>query len=50
VRRGQLVADRLPPLARAPSFGLRVANLVGLAPPDAALRIDQPAPGGNCPQ
>jgi UTP:GlnB (protein PII) uridylyltransferase len=37
VRRGKMVAERLPPLARAPSLGLRVANLVGLASPGDAL-------------
>jgi [protein-PII] uridylyltransferase len=33
LRDGKLVADRPPSLHRAPSLGLRVANLVGLAPP-----------------
>lgn len=37
LRRGELIAERPPPLRRAPSLGLRVANLVGLAPPDSAL-------------
>lgn len=37
LRRGELVADRPPPLNRAPGFGLRVANMVGLAPPSAEL-------------
>jgi len=37
LRRGELVAERLPPLERAPSLGLRVANLVGLAPPGGEL-------------
>jgi [protein-PII] uridylyltransferase len=37
MRRGELTAERLPPLDRAPHLGLRVANLVGLAPPDDAL-------------
>jgi [protein-PII] uridylyltransferase len=37
VRDGMLVGERLPPLARAPSIGLRVANLVGLAQPNDAL-------------
>ena len=37
IRDGHLTANRLPPLARAPSIGLRVANLVGLAPPDRSL-------------
>jgi [protein-PII] uridylyltransferase len=45
VRRGELVADRLPPLERAPSFGLRVANLVGLAPPDRTLMAWASKPG-----
>ena len=45
VRHGELVAERLPPLERAPSFGLRVANLVGLAPPDPALLAWASAPG-----
>ena len=37
IREGHLTANRLPPLARAPSIGLRAANLVGLAPPDQSL-------------
>jgi len=37
LRRGELVAERLPPIERAPSLGLRAANLVGLAPPGAEL-------------
>jgi [protein-PII] uridylyltransferase len=45
VRRGVLCAERPPPLERAPSFGLRVANLVGLAPPDPALLAWAAAPG-----
>ncbi|HLZ26982.1 MAG TPA: ACT domain-containing protein [Chloroflexota bacterium] len=45
LRRGELVADRLPPIQRAPSMGLRVANLVGLAPPGAELRAWAAAPG-----
>jgi [protein-PII] uridylyltransferase len=45
VRRGELVAERLPPLERIPSLGLRVANLVGLAPPDAALVAWASEPG-----
>ncbi len=32
-----LVAQRLPPLERAPSLGLRIANLAGLAGPSAEL-------------
>ncbi|MCA1646321.1 MAG: hypothetical protein LC797_12980 [Chloroflexi bacterium] len=45
VRRAELIAERLPPLERAPSLGLRVANLVGLAPPDAALMAWASEPG-----
>ena len=45
LRRGELVAERLPPIERAPSLGLRVANLVGLAPPDAALLAWATEPG-----
>jgi [protein-PII] uridylyltransferase len=45
VRRGALVADRLPSLERAPSFGLRVANLVGLGAPDPGLLAWASAPG-----
>ena len=45
VRRGELVADRLPPLEHAPSFGLRVANLVGLGAPDPGLLAWASAPG-----
>ena len=37
LRRGELVADRPPPLNRAPGFGLRVANMIGLAPPSPEL-------------
>jgi [protein-PII] uridylyltransferase len=37
LRRGKLVADRPPSFDRAPDFALRVANLVGLAPPSAEL-------------
>jgi [protein-PII] uridylyltransferase len=33
----ELTAQRPPPLERAPGLGLRVANLVGLAPPSDAL-------------
>jgi [protein-PII] uridylyltransferase len=32
-----LVAERLPPLERAPGLGLRVAHLTGLAPPSPEL-------------
>src|SRR5919199_14735 len=46
LRSGQLVADRIPPLERAPALGLRVANLVGLAPPSADLLAWASAPGG----
>jgi [protein-PII] uridylyltransferase len=45
LRRGELVAERLPPIARAPSLGLRAANLVGLAPPGAELLAWASAPG-----
>jgi [protein-PII] uridylyltransferase len=37
LRRGRLISDQPPALERAPSFGLRVANLVGLAPASAEL-------------
>src|SRR5204862_6894067 len=37
LQRNSLVAQRPPPLERAPGLGLRVANLVGLAPPSAEL-------------
>jgi [protein-PII] uridylyltransferase len=37
VRDNELIADRSPPLERAPSFGLRIANLVGLAAPAQPL-------------
>jgi [protein-PII] uridylyltransferase len=37
VRDNQLIALRPPPLERLPSLGLRVANLVGLAPPSREL-------------
>lgn len=33
VHRNELVVNRPPPLERAPTLGLRLANLVGLAPP-----------------
>ena len=39
LHRGMLVAERLPPLERVPSLGLRVANLAGLAPPSDALLV-----------
>ncbi|MDQ6673306.1 MAG: hypothetical protein M3069_21625, partial [Chloroflexota bacterium] len=45
LRRSELVAERLPPIERAPSLGLRVANLVGLAPPDAQLLAWASQPG-----
>ena len=45
LRRGELFAERLPPIARAPSLGLRAANLVGLAPPGAELLAWASAPG-----
>jgi [protein-PII] uridylyltransferase len=37
LRQNMLVAQRPPPLERAPSLGLRVANLSGLAPPSPEL-------------
>jgi [protein-PII] uridylyltransferase len=37
IRSGELVADRIPPVERAPALALRVANLVGLAPPSPDL-------------
>jgi [protein-PII] uridylyltransferase len=37
LQHNELVAQRLPPIERAPSLGLRVANLVGLAPPSSEL-------------
>ena len=46
MRSGQLVADRIPPVERAPDLALRVANLVGLAPPSADLLAWASAPGG----
>jgi hypothetical protein len=48
VRRGQLTAERLPPLERVPSMGFRVAHLIGFAPPSHAL-IDCYTPGGSGP-
>jgi [protein-PII] uridylyltransferase len=39
IRRGELVAERPPPLHRAPGFGLRLANVVGLAAPSADLLL-----------
>ncbi|MBV9135132.1 MAG: hypothetical protein JO318_20660, partial [Chloroflexi bacterium] len=41
----ELVAQRPPPLERAPGLGLRVANLVGLAPPSSQL-LDWACSGG----
>jgi [protein-PII] uridylyltransferase len=46
LRSGQLVADRLPPVERAPALALRVANLVGLAPPSPDLLAWASGPGG----
>ena len=46
LRSGQLVAERIPPVERAPALGLRVANLVGLAPPSPDLLAWASAPGG----
>jgi [protein-PII] uridylyltransferase len=37
LQHNELVAQRLPPIERAPSLGLRIANLVGLAPPSSEL-------------
>src|SRR5947209_8254820 len=46
LRSGQLVAERMPPVERAPTLGLRVANLVGLAPPSPDLLAWASTPGG----
>ena len=46
LRSGQLVAERMPPVERAPALGLRVANLVGLAPPSPDLLAWASTPGG----
>jgi len=45
LERNQLIAQRLPPLERAPALGLRLANLVGLAPPSEALMDWASSPG-----
>jgi [protein-PII] uridylyltransferase len=45
IRDGHLVGDRLPALERSPILGLRVANLVGLAPPHPDLLDWASAPG-----
>jgi [protein-PII] uridylyltransferase len=37
VKRGRLAAERLPPLERVPSLGLRVAHLIGVAPPSSEV-------------
>jgi len=37
IRRGQLVGERLPPLDRVPTLGLRVAHLIGFAPPTTGI-------------
>lgn len=37
VKKGQLTAVRLPKLDSVPSLGLRIAHLVGFAPPSSAL-------------
>jgi [protein-PII] uridylyltransferase len=37
LQRSELVVQRPPPLDRAPQLGLRIANLVGLAPPAREL-------------
>ena len=42
---GRLVAERPLPLKRAPALGLRVASLVGLAPPSADLLAWACVPG-----
>jgi [protein-PII] uridylyltransferase len=45
LRDGKLRGERLPALERAPSLGLRAANLVGFAPPEAALLEWASTPG-----
>ncbi len=45
LRRGELVAERLAPIDRSPSLGLRVANLVGLAAPGAEILAWAAKPG-----
>ena len=45
LEQSHLAAQRLPPLERAPALGLRVANLVGLAPPSNELLEWASAPG-----
>jgi [protein-PII] uridylyltransferase len=45
LQRNELVAERLPPLERAPSLGLRVANLIGLARPSDLLMEWASTPG-----
>jgi [protein-PII] uridylyltransferase len=37
LQHNELVAQRPPPIERAPNLGLRIANLVGLAPPSPEL-------------
>jgi [protein-PII] uridylyltransferase len=46
IRRGRLEGERLPPLERVPTLGLRVAHLIGLAPPVARILdwASQPGP------
>jgi len=46
VKRGKLTAERLPPLERVPSLGLRVAHLIGVAPPSREILdwATQPGP------
>jgi [protein-PII] uridylyltransferase len=46
VKRGRLVGERLPPLERVPSLGLRVAHMVGLAPPATEI-LDWAAQPGS---
>ena len=46
LRQNLLVAQRPPPLERAPSLGLRIANLAGLAAPSPELMEWARRPGG----
>src|SRR5262249_13811166 len=45
LRQNQVVAQAPPPLERAPSLGLRIACLAGLAPPSPALMAWAARPG-----
>lgn len=45
IRDGRLTPGRLPPLDRVPPLGLRVAAMVGLAPPDTAILTWAERPG-----